>query len=103
VNYEFAATSTDHVALTVNGAIDVSAGGRLLQTANGNRLLKAGNVTTGTITTVGIGTVDLNDNDMVLTAAGSGATGYNATTDQIAYARNGGNWNRAGITSIAAK
>jgi hypothetical protein len=94
-NYNFAAGSTDHTGLAVTGTIDLSAGGRLLEDTNGERLLKAGHVVTANT-----GTLDLNDNDLLLTT--TDAT-YANITSQIAYARNAGAWNRAGITSTAAR
>jgi len=80
--------------LTVNSNAKVRMG------ANGSRLIKTntlnlGSVTIGTDTARG--TLDLNDNDMMVTSST-----YGAISSQIAFARHGGAWDRAGITSAAA-
>jgi hypothetical protein len=69
--------------------------------ANGNRVIRTGtlelaSVSQGSITVAA--TMDLNDNDLISTA-----TGYSAIAGKIAAARDGGAWDRPGLTSSAAR
>jgi hypothetical protein len=75
------------------GALEVQ-GGRLLESANGGRLLKAGSVATSAG-----GIIDLNDNDLQVT----GGNTYAQIRAQIVSARAGGSWTGSGLTSSAAK
>jgi probable HAF family extracellular repeat protein len=80
-------------SLIVGSGLSVT-GGRLVESANGNRSLKVGAV----VTSAG-GIVDLNDNDLHV----SGGSTYDQVVAQIATARNGGSWDGSvGITSAAA-
>lgn len=49
-----------------------------------------------------VGTLDLNDNDLVIDYAPAEPTPRPTVQAQIRFARNGGAWNRAGITSSSA-
>ena len=90
---------------TLNGNVTVStftvnSNARVAMSANGNRLIKTNTLEIGSVTLgadTARGTLDLNDNDMMVTNSS-----YSAITSQIAFARHGGLWDRAGITSSAA-
>ena len=78
--------------LTVNGGtIAIAANGTSTGTSRVKALALAGGATP-------TATLDLNDNDLIVT---SGT--YGGVTTAIAYARNGGLWDRRGLTSTAAR
>jgi hypothetical protein len=83
--------------LVVNTRVGTGA----LTADNGTVTFTAGNAAPHKVASVSVannGIVDLNDNDMIITASN-----YDAVKTVIASARNGGSWNGSGLTSTTAR
>jgi hypothetical protein len=81
------------------GGIDVENNGRINVAQNGSTVVRASklDVAQG-------GTLDLNDNNMILDAtAGTAASELTRMESLVRQGRNGGSWNGSGITSTAAR
>jgi T5SS/PEP-CTERM-associated repeat protein len=90
------ATSVREHSLTLSGRLTINPNGTNAGTSRLNQLIIEGD-------SVPVGTLDLSDNDLLIDYAASGETSPRPLVEsQIRFARNGGTWNRAGISSSSA-
>jgi hypothetical protein len=96
VNSDNTGTATLDLPASVDlASLTIGSGGLVRLTAGGNKLLY-----TGTLTMSAGGTLDLNDNDMIVDY--TSASQLAAIQTLINAARHGGAWDRQGITSSTA-
>jgi autotransporter-associated beta strand protein len=81
-----------------NTALQVDSGAVAELSAGGNKVLALRSLLIAGGPAAPTGTLDLHDNDMLVNASS-----YANITAQIRFARNGGAWNRPGITSTEAR
>jgi hypothetical protein len=97
VNADLAGLATVSLNATQRlGALNVGSGGLATLTPGGAKVL-----TVSSLVLAGTGTLDLNDNDLILDYTGN--SNLNGVASLIQHARNGGTWNGAGLTSSAAR